>query len=81
MNLKIDRGTLNDQEREIINDHVTTTVQLLERLPFPPELKNVPSIAGAHHERIDGTGYPKGLAAENVGMQGRIVPCFPHRRY
>jgi len=73
MNLKISRGTLNDAEREIINDHVTTTMQLLEPLPFPPELKNVPSIAGAHHERIDGTGYPKGLGAENLSMQGRIL--------
>ena len=73
MNLQIGRGTLNDAEREIINSHVVTTIHLLEELPFPEELKNVPEIAGAHHERVDGTGYPLGLDAERLSMQSRIL--------
>ncbi|MFK7898518.1 MAG: HD domain-containing phosphohydrolase [Myxococcota bacterium] len=73
MNLKIGRGTLNDAEREIINQHVTTTIQLLERLPFPSGMKNVPAIAGAHHEHVDGTGYPLGLSEADLSLQGRIL--------
>ena len=73
MNLKISRGTLNDEEREIINEHVVTTIDLLNQLPFPPDMQNVPAIAGAHHERVDGTGYPKGLGHEELSMQGRIL--------
>jgi len=73
MNLKISRGTLNDHEREIINSHVVTTVRLLDQLPFPPNMKNVPAIAGAHHEHVDGTGYPKGLAHDELSIQGRLL--------
>ena len=73
MNLKISRGTLNDEERNLINNHVVTTMRLLDRLPFPESMKNVPAIAGAHHERVDGTGYPLGLGGENLSLQGRIL--------
>lgn len=73
MNLQVSRGTLNEEEREIINSHVVTTIRLLEELPFPDELANVPLIAGAHHERVDGTGYPQGLRAEQLDMQSRIL--------
>jgi HD-GYP domain-containing protein (c-di-GMP phosphodiesterase class II) len=73
INLKIRRGTLNDEERQIINDHVVTTIDLLNQLPFPPDMRKVPAIAGAHHERVDGTGYPKGLGHEDLSMQGRIL--------
>jgi len=73
MNLKISRGTLNDHEREIINNHVVTTIRLLDQLPFPPNMKNVPAIAGAHHEHVDGTGYPKGLAHDELSIQGRLL--------
>jgi HD-GYP domain-containing protein (c-di-GMP phosphodiesterase class II) len=72
-NLCICRGTLNDREREIIDEHVVTTISLLEELPFPRELRNVPAIAGAHHERVDGTGYPHGLRGEQLTLQGRIL--------
>lgn len=72
-NLKISRGTLNDEEREIINQHVVTTVSLLEKLPFPKELQNVPAIAGAHHEMVNGCGYPLGLGGDDLSMQGRIL--------
>lgn len=73
MNLQISRGTLNDDEREIINNHVVTTIQLLEELPFPAELRNVPEIAGAHHERVNGTGYPLGLRGKQLSIQARIL--------
>ncbi|MBK7951598.1 MAG: HD domain-containing protein [Deltaproteobacteria bacterium] len=72
-NLKIGRGTLNPEERSVIEGHVSTTIRLLERLPFPPEMARVPHIAGAHHEHIDGSGYPKGLAHEQLDLQSRIL--------
>jgi len=73
MNLKIDRGTLNDEERAIIDQHVVTTIKLLEQLPFPPELRNVPSIAGAHHEHVDGSGYPNQLGYDRLSVTSRIL--------
>jgi len=72
-NLKISRGTLNEVERRAIEQHVTTTIRLLEQIPFPPEMGNVPFIAGAHHERLDGTGYPNQLDREHLPMQARIL--------
>lgn len=72
-NLTIPRGTLNDSEREIIQQHVVTTINLLSELPFPQALRNVPAIAGSHHEKIDGSGYPNGLCREAISMQGRIL--------
>ena len=57
------RGTLNSEERKVIEQHVVTTIDLLSELPFPPALRAVPEIAGSHHERVDGTGYPHGCAS------------------
>jgi HD-GYP domain-containing protein (c-di-GMP phosphodiesterase class II) len=72
-NLTIRRGTLNPAEREIIRHHVVATTRMLEQLPFPPDLRNVPAIAGAHHERMDGTGYPRRLRADQLSVQARIL--------
>ncbi|MBY0401296.1 HD domain-containing protein [Myxococcota bacterium] len=72
-NLKIGRGTLNPEERAVIEGHVSTTIRLLESLPFPSEMARVPYIAGAHHEHIDGSGYPKGLAHDELDIQARIL--------
>jgi len=72
-NLTIRRGTLNEAEREIINQHVVLTMKMLEALPWPDEIRRVPAIAGAHHERIDGTGYPLGLEAAQLSVQARIL--------
>ena len=58
-NLNITKGTLLPEEREIINDHIAITIEMLEQLPYPKNLKNVPEFAGGHHEKLDGTGYPK----------------------
>jgi len=72
-NLSVRKGTLTTEEREIINQHVALTIRMLEGLPFPRKYRNVPLIAGAHHERPDGTGYPRKLNAEQLPIQARIL--------
>ncbi|RJG01216.1 GAF and HD-GYP domain-containing protein [Noviherbaspirillum sedimenti] len=72
-NLKIRAGTLNDAEREIINNHIAVTIRMLESLPWPRHLENVPEYAGGHHERMDGKGYPKGLTREQMSLQARMM--------
>lgn len=72
-NLCIPKGTLTEDERQRINHHILVTRNMLETLPFPEHLKNVPQIAGAHHERMDGKGYPDGLSAEQLPLQTRIL--------
>jgi len=73
LNLSIRKGTLNDGERTIINDHIVVTIKMLEALPFPKHLKHVPEFAGGHHEKMDGTGYPKGLTKDEMSVQARIM--------
>ena len=73
MNLTVRRGTLNDEEREIIKQHVVLTINMLEALPWPDEIRQVPAIAGAHHEHIDGSGYPLGLGEAQLSIQARIL--------
>ena len=73
MNLSIRRGTLNDADRKIINDHIVLTIQMLESLPFPKHLRRVPEIAGGHHEKMDGTGYPKGLTRDQMSIPARMM--------
>jgi hypothetical protein len=72
-NLSIRKGTLNANEREIINNHARLTIKMLESLPFPKKMKNIPSFAGMHHEKLDGSGYPEGLSGENIPLQARIM--------
>ncbi|MFI4988876.1 MAG: HD domain-containing phosphohydrolase [Alphaproteobacteria bacterium] len=72
-NLSIRRGTLNDADRKIINDHIVLTIQMLETLPFPKHMRRVPEIAGGHHEKMDGTGYPKGLKREEMSIPARMI--------
>lgn len=72
-NLLIRRGTLTDEEREIIKNHAAITFKMLSQLPFPKKLKNVPLYAGAHHERLDGSGYPLGLKGDQLPLQARII--------
>ncbi|HUN52388.1 MAG TPA: HD domain-containing phosphohydrolase [Candidatus Sulfotelmatobacter sp.] len=73
MNLSIRRGTLNDAERKIINDHIVLTIQMLEQLPFPSHMRNVPELAGGHHEKMDGTGYPKRLKRHEMSLPARMM--------
>lgn len=72
-NLTIRAGTLTQAEREIINYHIVATIKMLEQLPWPKHLKNVPEYAGGHHERMDGKGYPKGLKREEMSWQARMM--------
>ena len=72
-NLSIRHGTLTAAERAIINHHIDVTIQMLESLPWPRHLKNVPEYAGGHHERMDGKGYPRGLTREQMSVQARCM--------
>ncbi len=72
-NLSIRKGTLTPTEREIINYHIVATIKMLEKLPWPKHLQNVPEFAGGHHERMDGKGYPKGLTREQMSVQARVM--------
>ncbi|WP_105258686.1 HD domain-containing phosphohydrolase [Pseudoalteromonas sp. T1lg88] len=72
-NLSITRGTLTDEDRYIINEHITTTIRMLETLPLPQELARVPEYAGGHHEKLDGKGYPRGLRAEQMSIPAKIM--------
>jgi HD-GYP domain-containing protein (c-di-GMP phosphodiesterase class II) len=72
-NLTIRYGTLTTDERQIINHHIEVTIQMLESLPWPRHLKNVPEYAGGHHERMDGKGYPRGLKREQMSVQARCM--------
>ena len=72
-NLSIPKGTLLPEEREIINDHIVITIEMLEQLPYPKNLRNVPEFAGGHHEKMDGTGYPKGLNESQMSTQAKIM--------
>ncbi len=72
-NLTIRSGTLTADERQIINHHIEVTIQMLESLPWPRHLKNVPEYAGGHHERMDGRGYPRGLTREQMSVPARIM--------
>ena len=72
-NLCISRGTLTEKERIIINGHMVQTIKMLEQLPFPRNLRRVPEYAGGHHEKRDGSGYPKGIFADEMSVPARIM--------
>jgi HD-GYP domain-containing protein (c-di-GMP phosphodiesterase class II) len=72
-NLAIRRGTLTEEERYHINDHIVQTIIMLEALPFPKNLRRVAEWAGGHHEKMNGTGYPKGLTREQMSVPARIM--------
>ena len=73
LNLTVRFGTLTEEERKIINNHIVVTIRMLESLPWPKHLKNVPEYAGGHHERMDGKGYPRGLTREQMSVQARCM--------
>ena len=72
-NLNISRGTLTSEERKVINDHISVTIEMLEQLPYPRNLRRVPEYAGGHHERMDGKGYPKGLTRNQMSLPARMM--------
>jgi len=72
-NLAVKRGTLTAEERETINDHIVVTIKMLEQLPFPKRMRRIPEYAGGHHEKMDGTGYPRGLKKEEMSVPARVM--------
>ena len=72
-NLTIYSGTLTGAERRVINHHIDVTIEMLESLPWPRHLQRVPEFAAAHHERMDGKGYPRGLTKDQMSVQARIM--------
>lgn len=72
-NLAIRRGTLTPEERYQINDHIVQTIIMLERLPYPRHLREVPLLAGCHHETMDGRGYPKRLTSAGMPLAARMM--------
>lgn len=72
-NLSVPRGTLTPEERFKINDHIAQTIVMLSQLPFPKHLQQVPEIAGSHHEKMDGTGYPRGLKGPEMSPVARMM--------
>jgi HD-GYP domain-containing protein (c-di-GMP phosphodiesterase class II) len=71
--LLIPRGTLTNDERLIVESHVTHTYDFLKKIPWTKHLQNVPQIAGSHHEKLDGSGYPYGLVAAEIPVQSKIM--------
>lgn len=72
-NLCIEKGTLSQAERHTINNHMQVTIDMLESLPFPRKLRRVPEYAGGHHEKMDGSGFPKGLTREQMSIPARMM--------
>ncbi len=72
-NLLTPRGTLNANERKIIEDHAVHTLNMLSQIPFPQTLRNVTEYAACHHERLDGSGYPRHLDKSQLSIPARIV--------
>ncbi|MDD9196295.1 hypothetical protein PVK62_10665 [Aliivibrio sp. S3MY1] len=72
-NLAVQRGTLTSEERFLINDHIIQTINMLKTLPYPDHLKNIPLIAGGHHEQMSGKGYPYGIPASELPITARMM--------
>jgi HD-GYP domain-containing protein (c-di-GMP phosphodiesterase class II) len=72
-NLSIGRGSLSPEERREIESHVTHTYQFLSTIPWTRELRQVPAIAYAHHEKLDGSGYPRGVAAREIPLESKMM--------
>jgi HD-GYP domain-containing protein (c-di-GMP phosphodiesterase class II) len=72
-NLGVQAGTLTAEERYNINDHIVQTYLMLDQIVYPEHLKNVPLIAGSHHEKMNGQGYPLKLKDEEIPIGGRMI--------
>lgn len=71
--LRISKGSLTESERREIETHVTHTFNFLNLIPWTDDLKAIPDIAHAHHEKLDGSGYPKGIKARDIPLQSRVM--------
>jgi len=73
VNLSIRRGSITEKERRKMQDHAAVTLKMLKQIPFTKKLKNIPDFAGAHHEFINGKGYPLGLKGDEISFEGRLM--------
>jgi len=73
LNLSIRRGSITEAERKKMQDHAAVTLRMLKQIPFTKKLKNIPNFAGAHHEFINGNGYPLGLKGDQIPFEGRLM--------
>src|SRR6185369_17050046 len=71
--LQISRGTLDEHERVEIESHVNKTYQFLNSIPWTKDLKDLVTYASGHHEKLNGTGYPKRLTAKEIPVQTRMI--------
>lgn len=71
--LAIPKGNLTPKERKIVEFHVVLTYRMLSQLNYPKELREVPEIAASHHERVDGSGYPRGLKRNELSIRARLL--------
>jgi len=71
--LSIRRGSLSEKERREIESHVTHTFRFLSEIPWTGEFRRIPEIAFAHHEKLDGSGYPRGLRADEIPLQSKMM--------
>jgi len=71
--LKVQKGTITNEERDIINEHAIISLEILNKLPFPHKYRDIPAIAGEHHEKINGKGYPQGLKGDEISFEARIL--------
>lgn len=71
--LSVRQGTLTTDERMVIQNHATVTYKMLSQLPFPKKLRRVPEYAAAHHETLNGKGYPRGIDERELSLQSRIL--------
>lgn len=71
--LSVRKGSLSDSEMDEIRSHVVHTTNFLRQIPWGKSMRRIPAIAGAHHERLDGTGYPKGLHSEGIPLASKIM--------
>jgi hypothetical protein len=72
-NLSIRKGSITEEERQIMQNHASITLDMLHKIPFTKKLKNIPHFAGAHHECLDGSGYPLGLKEEEIPFEGKLM--------
>lgn len=71
--LSLSKGSLSEEERNEINSHVSHTYSFLRQIHWTEDLRDVADIAHAHHEKCDGTGYPRGLTYEHIPVQARMM--------
>lgn len=72
-NLTVRKGTITDVERDKIKEHAYVTLRMLKQIPFTKRIKNIPHFAAAHHECIDGSGYPLGLTGDKIPFEGKLM--------